>query len=420
MENYYYIKQLIENNNENIFIENFDKLIYVCTTSEIYLLFRDEKIVSLIINNDLFFRYISVVAKKVADIYPLLYDLYDYDKKYIINNMNKIIDYQFNEYGFIASYYDKFFNFCNYINYSISNVFEYLDKNIKLTSSFDVLTYIASILKKDEVSKNIDYFINKSNHLLDLKKILVKHNYDNNIINKIDKKIDDNLDTIVYEIIDDRLNVEDIKNEKILDFVKELVKELTSYEKVNYHQIEKLVGGAYSAVFKIGNKVLKIGTVRHNFKIKDNKRFLKPLYRNEIKSINNDNVVLCVEITEVVDTNNITIDDVYYLYKELRVQNLVWTDCRIENVGRLIRDNKIYFDGISKVDKNATGYLNENNEILKKGQLVIIDNDYIYEADDFFNNKVDNLAFIPSDNYYEFERRYNLECIGENYERNKQ
>ena len=409
MENFDYVKELCLNK-EELFINNFDKIMSILSTNEIYMLFKDKNVLKVIVENDLFFKNFKFLAKKTNDLYPIFYDLYEYEHNYIFNNIEKIIKYQFVDCGIISSYYDKFFDFCNYIHHSFDNIIDYVDNNINLSSSFDVSSYIVKILckkYKESVIRNIDFFIEKTKYPLYLKKILKDNNYDKSIIDKIDNKIDNNIDKVIYEILDDQISFYKIKNDRIMDFLKIVIKELCEYEKVKYHDISRLSSGAYSNAVSIGNKVLKIGQKRHIFNIKNNKRFLKPLYRNEIKKDNE--VLFCIEITELVDTENITLEDVYSLYKELRDKKLVWTDCKEDNIGRLIKDNKIYFNDIDKVDKVATSYQDDNFEILKAGDLVIIDNDYIYDEDYFFQNE--DQIFIPSENFEEFETRYQEEKI---------
>ena len=112
-----------------------------------------------------------------------------------------------------------------------------------------------------------------------------------------------------------------------------------------------------------------------------------------------------MEINEEVDTKNITDADVYYVYKELRKQRLVWTDPKKENLGRLIKDNKIYFDGIDKVDKNSTGFLTDSDYSLKAGDLVIIDTDFIYDEDDL--DYLNHVTLL----WPRFEQRYQDELF---------
>ena len=143
----------------------------------------------------------------------------------------------------------------------------------------------------------------------------------------------------------------------------------------------------------------------------DNHRFfLKPLLRKELYSKDNE-CLCCLEIVEKINTNNISKEDVYYIYKNLRDDGLIWLDTYKANVGRLIRDNDIYFDGIDKVSINSTGYNNDNDEVLNKGDLVLVDNEYIY---DYETSK--NLPFIIDHlNTNEYAIRYEQEQLNNGY-----
>lgn len=221
----------------------------------------------------------------------------------------------------------------------------------------------------------------------------------------INKRIRNNNKLVSEEIISTAVS-RDLKDDIINKSISIITDELKNNENVNYEDICILSkNGAYSTAYQIGDKVLKIGKRREVFVKQNNKRFLQPLYREEIFDKDNVGYLFWIEINELVDTKNITKEDVYLVYKELRDCGLVWTDCKEENIGRLLKDNKVYFKGIDRVDKNAVGYNNDNEEILKKGDLVIIDNDYIYDEEDYFKNNY----LPPSEYFYEFEKRYNSE-----------
>ena len=111
--------------------------------------------------------------------------------------------------------------------------------------------------------------------------------------------------------------------------------------------------------------------------------------------------MFCLEISEAVDMSNITNKDVYEVYKDLRDDGIIWADAKISNVGRLIFDNKIHFDGIDYVDKVGTGYLTDADYSLKKGSLVVVDNDQMYDEDE--------IDYIQNDNFIPFELRYQSE-----------
>ena len=118
-----------------------------------------------------------------------------------------------------------------------------------------------------------------------------------------------------------------------------------------------------------------------------------------------------------MDTEHNVNINLYELYKELRYKKLIWTDCHKCNVGILLKDNKVYYKDIDYIDKNATGYTSENKEILKKGDVVILDNDYIFTEEEFqrlFNNNKSLEANISSvQSIAEFELRYQLDKVNE-------
>lgn len=277
----------------------------------------------------------------------------------------------------------------------------------------NLIRSLLSIYKdKTDIINNIDYFINNSICLLDLKELFIKFNIPG--VEKIDYILDNDRERLVQDIIYPRthLTIEDLKKEKIYDTVKLLVEEVAQEENVKLHDIKHLSTGGYSNVLKIGNKILKLGRKRKNFSIKNNKRFLAG-FRGEINSINDDSVILTYEITETVDTKYNSSIDLYELYKELRDEGLIWTDCDKENVGILLKDNKLYYKDIDYIDKNSTGYTTLNNEVLKKGEVVIIDNDYIFTEDEFqrlFNNEKSLSASINSvQSIANFECKYQMD-----------
>lgn len=136
------------------------------------------------------------------------------------------------------------------------------------------------------------------------------------------------------------------------------------------------------------------------FVLRNHRRFLQPLRREEVKSLDGE-FMFCLEISQAVDMSNITNKDVYEVYKDLRDDGIIWADAKTSNVGRLIYDNKIYFDGIDYVDKVGTGFLTDADYSLKAGSLVVVDNDQMYD--------VDEIDYITNTNYLPFEQRYQKE-----------
>lgn len=112
------------------------------------------------------------------------------------------------------------------------------------------------------------------------------------------------------------------------------------------------------------------------------------------------------EVIEKVDTNinDITKEEIYKLYKNIREIGLIWTDVKIDNVGRLIKDNKIYwYENITPSDETLEFTKTIGNYQLKKGELIVLDGDYIYNENDHnINSKMSNLQT-------EFEKTYQKE-----------
>ena len=74
----------------------------------------------------------------------------------------------------------------------------------------------------------------------------------------------------------------------------------------------------------------------------------------------------------------------YKIYKELRDDGIVWTDIDWENIGVLLEDNVTTLNGKQfEVDDGSVGFVSKKGgDSLKKGEVAIIDTDYIYRADD--------------------------------------
>lgn len=266
-------------------------------------------------------------------------------------------------------------------NIDLDIIFDYLNKN-NIQIKYNMVCEILIYYKQEKIiNKYFEYFLKDNRNLLKFKSIIRYLNID---LNEIDNYINNNHTLIIEEI--SGYGIEKLKEENLYEFFKELINELLRNEKLNYNNIEFIGEGTSSKIFGIGSKILKVGLPKDVFKMKNNKLFLQPIYRKEIKSIHRNETLMCVEITEKVDTENITDEDVYYIYKTLRDEGLIWLDHIRGNVGRLLKDNKIYFDGIDYVDKESTDYTTDNNKILPKGSLVIIDNDCIYDAEELFKS----------------------------------
>lgn len=187
-----------------------------------------------------------------------------------------------------------------------------------------------------------------------------------------------------------------------------IVDEIANNENVDISNIEYITTGTFSNVYKLGNKVIKFGKNRLTDKIPYHKRILQPLIRRKVLSGFNE---LYIEISEYIQPDNsITDEDAYLVYKELRNDGIIWLDAKRENLGRLEKDNIAHFNEPLSVKNETVGYIPETlheDEPLQKGDLVIIDTDFLFRENDFDVTHLDSR--INTDFYKVCEERYQEE-----------
>lgn len=185
-----------------------------------------------------------------------------------------------------------------------------------------------------------------------------------------------------------------------------IFEEIAQNEMADVSDVEYIGKGDHSNVYKLGNKVIKLGERRLTNKIPYHRRILQPLLRRKIK-----NKDLYIEISEYVESDiSITDEDAYLIYKELRNDGIIWLDAKRENLGRLRKNNIIHFKEPLYVEKESIGYIKETlkeEEPLNKGDLVIIDTDYLFIEKDFHEDEID--SNINLDFYKANELRYQKE-----------
>lgn len=187
---------------------------------------------------------------------------------------------------------------------------------------------------------------------------------------------------------------EDRELGSIYEFVYLVIMDICHNEDVDWLDIEVIGRGNFSRVLRVGSKVVKIGSRRCKWMFPNNGYISAMLLRCKVNASNS--LALILEVNELVDTDiMVTEKDLYQLYKRIRDLHLVWIDVKSENVGRLIRDNKIYWREDLTVCDEVLG-LEEmiGDVILGKGELVIIDNDSIFREDSpniVMNNRLKKL-----------------------------
>ncbi len=153
-----------------------------------------------------------------------------------------------------------------------------------------------------------------------------------------------------------------------------ILKELMEAEHVAPSDIEYIGKGAFTSVFKIGDKVLKCGrNGPQNKELPYNSQyFLQPLLRHEFWDSG------FLEVYEHVDVGG-SVDEMYELFKGLMDQGLIWTDIKSNNVGRLKKENTLHFEGIDTVHHRSVGFREDKEiPIAKPGDIVLIDLDFVF------------------------------------------
>lgn len=360
-------------------------------------------------NKDKIRKYADYILKNCSDYnwitsYLIMYDgdeLIDA----IINNYNKLKENNIDTYSIInritkypndklISYIDKLmpviddFTLRNILDKTKDNeeVMNYIIEKYLINSTISIK--LTSFLLKnnlyiDKVYQNFDNII--SNNIKDLYELKKQGTLNEEASTKISKIVQNNkeyldntIEDILKEIYGEKFNSKDFKVG--IDTIKIIIKELCQNENKTYGDIKYLGKGTFSYVLAVGDKVLKIGIKRYTDSFPNNPYIITPLLRESIK-INEENKIF-LEVTERVDTKTeVTTEELYQLYKKIRDLGLVWTDVAKRNVGRLKKDNIVHWNTpLSPTDEALELKKYINAPQLKKGDLIILDADHIYEG----------------------------------------
>ena len=158
------------------------------------------------------------------------------------------------------------------------------------------------------------------------------------------------------------------------EFLTNLILDILKNEEKQVSDI-KYDHGTFSNIYFIGDKVLKLGH-RETFRLKYDKRYLRPALRHEYLI---GNQKICIELTEKV-SNDVSYDDLSMIVNEFKAKGKNWEDASLDNIGRLIKPNKVYYKRKIYADN---GYIETDDSkiILPAGEIVILDNDHIFEEE---------------------------------------
>ena len=248
------------------------------------------------------------------------------------------------------------------------------------------------------INDNILYLADASANIFELRE---KVKDDKKTLEILKSYIDNNPDKVVSSIIDTSRKINS-KDDTIREVIKLIILDVAKNEKANLSDIE-LKSGGFSTVIIIKDKVIKIGELRSTKVFANNPYIIKPLLRKTLTT--NDGNECFVEVTERVEPlnsyTNETSDKIYEIYKGLRKLGLEWTDVNTRNVGILLKDNEVHWNGdLALNDERLELFKSRSEKVLKKGDLVILDADFIYDIND------NNIKYPDSYMYLDFKRRY--------------
>lgn len=336
-----------------------------------YLIVYDgDELIDAIINN------YNKLKENNIDTYPIINRITKYPNDKLISYIDKLIPVldDFTLHDILNKIKDNE----EVMNYVIDKYLVNSTISIKLTSFL-----LKNNLYIDKVYQNFDNII--SNNIKDLYELKKQGTLNEETSTKITKIVQNNeeylnntIEDILKEIYGEKFNNKDFKVG--IDTIKIIIKELCQNENKTYGDIEYLGKGTFSYVLAVGDKVLKIGIKRYTDSFPNNPYIITPLLRESIK-INEENKIF-LEVTERVDTKTeVTTEELYQLYKKIRALGLVWTDVAKRNVGRLKKDNIVHWNTpLSPTDEALELKKYINAPQLKKGDLIILDADHIYEG----------------------------------------
>lgn len=307
-----------------------------------------------------------------------------------------------------ANVINMYYPDCSVVFENFRKIVSALEREENLKDLRDFYAWILTRTNGDKVfSDNIDFILEQKypETIIDFLGFIKGRNPE------LDMKLNDVLRNHANGIA--RVMLQEVsENPRIEDYVKTLeimTAETLRSEEKDYSDIERIAVGTgdFSNIYKIGNKILKVGAPRGEFEIPNHRRILQPIVRKSFKDENGDSLA-CVEITQRVDTDiqkSVSKEDVYEVWKELRDAGIIWTDATIENVGRLLSRNVPTLNGEEMyVEPESAGLIGKNNgSPLERGQLVVIDTDYV-----FFANERD-VRWLSFGFAKEFEKRYEKE-----------
>lgn len=386
---------LLKNKNAKIIVNHFDEILPYIVSNNMNI---------ILLNIDLLIEQPNFKEKFIEGLknYPYIDEIDElfYNIWGCLNNKNKFDNFidsnilkTLSTMNLKSSFYSSMLNRLNEENQKI--FLNILAEN-KCNILYSIVEYKGN--NKQIIYDNLPLFMENAQNLYSLMNF-VKDNP--SVLSKVKDYIDNNPEQAINSIFCQTSNLVKIEDKTLKEVVKLIVLDVLKNENVKFSDIT-YNGGGLSRVLLIGNKVIKIGD-RDTKSFPNNPYIISPLLRKKIE-FNGESCF--VEVTERVDTSKkVSKEELYQLFKKLHNLNLIWTDIKESNVGRLKKENIIHWrQNLNPTDKVLGLDTKRGKTVLKEGDLVILDADFIYDENDPDINYTNN-KYI----YDEFEKRYQRE-----------
>ncbi len=211
-----------------------------------------------------------------------------------------------------------------------------------------------------------------------------------------------------------------------LKYAKVIALELMKKQDLKVQDINKLVPGAYSDVFEIGDYVLKLGFERKTKTIPKHPRILPSLLRFEVKKddeapstfIEVQPRIIPLQSLQSMEGDGVE-SRMYEVFRELRMQEVLWGDVAERNLGyipvRMQKHENIFkeFKVLLQQDEHVVIYHSDENvnepivsDNINDPYLLIIDTDFLYQLGELSEEEH---VEIPSSFSMEFDERFKQE-----------
>ena len=386
---------LLKNKNAKIIVNHFDEILPYIVSNNMNI---------LLLNIDLLIEQSNFKEKFIEGLknYPYTDEIDElfYNIWGCLNSKNKFDNFidsnilkTLSTMNLKSSFYSSMLNRLNEENQKI--FLNILAEN-KCDISYSMVEYKGN--NKQIIYDNLPLFMENTENLYSLMNF-VKDN--SSALSKVKDYIDNNPEKAINSIFCETSNLVKMKDKTLKEVVKLIILDVLKNENAKLSDIT-YNGGGFSRVLLIGNKVIKIGN-RDTKSFPNNPYIISPLLRKKLE-FNGESCF--VEVTERVDTSKkASKEELYQLFKNLRNLNLIWTDIKESNVGRLKKENIIHWrQNLNPTDEVLGLDVKRGETVLKEGDLVILDADFIYDENDPDINYTNN-KYI----YDEFEKRYQRE-----------